>query len=276
MTGKTPSALTPTHQRALRRASAFLEDADFAAKLAEYAGQSVNRLMRTMPRPLSGGLNKAVEKAVLNCLNLAIHTLGHTPRRPSSRATAVLAGVSGGVSGFVGLAALPVELPLTTALILRAIAEIARHHGEDLSRLEARLACVEVLGLGSSRQRGQAGLGYYATRTLLGRLVGDASARLAERGLANASAPVMGGLAAEIAPRFGLVVSERAAASALPVIGALGGATVNFLFMKHFQQVAHGHFTVRRLERGYGENLIRREYERLSAGSRETRAISAR
>ena len=62
MTGKTATALTPAHQRALRRASAFLEDADFAAKLAEYAGQPVNRLLRTMPRPLSGGLNKAVER----------------------------------------------------------------------------------------------------------------------------------------------------------------------------------------------------------------------
>jgi hypothetical protein len=62
---------------------------------------------------------------------------------------------------------------------------------------------------------------------------------------------------------FGLVVSERFAASALPVLGAFGGATVNFVFMNHFQRVAHGHFTIRRLERAYGPTVVRRHYEAL-------------
>jgi len=52
----------------------------------------------------------------------------------------------------------------------------------------------------------------------------------------------------EIASRFRTAVSERVAASALPFIGALSGATVNLMFMSHFQQIAEGHFTVRRLE----------------------------
>ena len=177
--------------------------------------------------------------------------------------------MSGGVSGFMGLAALPVELPLTTTLMLRSIAEIARHHGEDLSRLDARLACVEVLGLGTpGRRRGQE-FGYYATRTLIGRLIGDASTHFVERGVATASAPVVSSLVAELAPRFGLAVTERASASLLPVLGAVGGATVNVLFMRHFQQVAHGHFTVRRLERQYGTALVRREYQGLAARLRE-------
>jgi hypothetical protein len=51
----------------------------------------------------------------------------------------------------------------------------------------------------------------------------------------------------------------------LPVIGALGGASVNFLFMNHFQRIAHGHFTVRRLERRYGADVVRRYYEALAA-----------
>ncbi len=68
--------------------------------------------------------------------------------RPSGPAAAghmavstMAAGVTGGVSGFFGLAALPVELPVTTTLMLRAIADIARHNGEDLStaRSAARL-----------------------------------------------------------------------------------------------------------------------------------------
>jgi hypothetical protein len=31
--------------------------------------------------------------------------------------------------------------------------------------------------------------------------------------------------------------------------------------MDHFQLVAHGHFTVRRLERQYGQELVRSAYQ---------------
>ena len=46
--------------------------------------------------------------------------------------------------------------------------------------------------------------------------------------------------------------------------GAMGGATVNLLFMNHFQRVAHGHFTVRRLERHYGAETVRQRYQALA------------
>ena len=68
--------------------------------------------------------------------------------------------------------------------MLRAIADIARHHGEDLSTLEARLACVEVFALGAPKTGRRADFGYYASRALLGRLAANASALLdrAQRG----------------------------------------------------------------------------------------------
>jgi hypothetical protein len=34
--------------------------------------------------------------------------------------------------------------------------------------------------------------------------------------------------------------------------------------IEHFQGVARGHFTVRRLERVYGKDVVRTEYERLA------------
>jgi hypothetical protein len=61
-----------------------------------------------------------------------------------------------------------------------------------------------------------------------------------------------------------VVVSQKVAAQAFPVIGALGGAAVNYAFLEHFQDVARGHFTVRRLERIYGKSIIREEYTRLA------------
>ena len=71
-------------------------------------------------------------------------------------------------------------------------------------------------------------------------------------------------LIAQISARFEVVVTQKAAAQAIPVIGALGGAAVNYAFVEHFQTVARGHFTVRRLERCYGEDLVRTHYERFS------------
>ena len=58
-------------------------------------------------------------------------------------------------------------------------------------------------------------------------------------------------------------VSEKVAAQAVPVIGAAGGVVINVLFIDHFQEMARGHFIVRRLERTYDPQLVRAEYERL-------------
>jgi|HubBroStandDraft_6_1064221.scaffolds.fasta_scaffold332378_2 hypothetical protein len=265
-----PAELTDTlsvsDHEILRRAVRNLENQDFAAQLADYAGKPIERVMRLLPKAASRRINSAVERAILRCLNVAISSIelqSKTP--PAQRASSILAAISGGVSGFFGFAALPIELPVTTTLMLRAIADIARHQGEDLSTLQARLACVEVFALGAPRSGRRTDIGYYASRALLGRLSADAAALLLERSAANLSAPVVGGLVSEIATRFSVVVSERSAASALPVLGAVGGATVNMLFMNHFQRVALGHFAVRRLERQYGANVVRRLYDEHAA-----------
>jgi hypothetical protein len=47
------------------------------------------------------------------------------------------------------------------------------------------------------------------------------------------------------------------------VIGAAGGAIVNVVFIDHYQDIARGHFTVRRLERKYTPDAVRDAYETL-------------
>jgi hypothetical protein len=60
--------------------------------------------------------------------------------------------------------------------------------------------------------------------------------------------------------------TRRYAACCWPVVGALGGATINVLFIDHFQDMARGHFIVRRLERRYGQDEVEKKYgEVLSA-----------
>ena len=42
------------------------------------------------------------------------------------------------------------------------------------------------------------------------------------------------------------------------------GATVQLIFMQYFQDMAHSHFSVRRLERQYGVDLIPANYENIA------------
>ena len=67
-----------------------------------------------------------------------------------------------------------------------------------------------------------------------------------------------------IAARYGVTVSEKVAAQAVPVLGAVGGAAINVLFIDHYQGLARGHFTVRRLERTYGAAVVRKAYRALT------------
>jgi hypothetical protein len=107
----------------------------------------------------------------------------------------------------------------------------------------------------------------------LTQLTADVAAHIVQRQAVDATSPVAAQMVRDMAGRFGMAVSERAAASALPIIGAVGGATVNVMFMSYFQQIAEGHFTVRRLERRYGRAAVQNLYRSIAAPSKR-RAIA--
>jgi hypothetical protein len=256
--GTSPASLSPQHLKELARARKLLASTSLAARISDYAGGPVQSALKQVPPSVRKGVDQTIERAILACLKLAIRSLKDVPqRRPRMRLASTWAGVAGGFAGALGAAALPLELPLTTILMLRSIAEIARHHGEDLSRIEARLACVEVFAHGAEKR---ADVGYYATRAMLGRLTSEAATLLAHRGATNVSGPVVAAFSKEIASRFGVVVYEKIAMSAVPIASAASAAAVNVAFMNHFQKIARGHFMLRRLERIYGPERVREAY----------------
>jgi hypothetical protein len=186
------------------------------------------------------------------------------PKAASGLLHKALAATTGAVGGSFGLAALPIELPIST-IILRSIGDVARGEGEDLTNPETALACLQVFALGGFKDKADAAeSGYFAVRGLLAKSIAEAARFVAERGGVAEGAPVLARLIAQIASRFGVVVTQKLAAQAVPVIGALGGAAVNYAFIDHFQDVARAHFAVRRLERRYGKEIVRAAYERLS------------
>ena len=161
----------------------------------------------------------------------------------------------------------PVELPISTVIMLRSIMQIARSHGEQIDNAETGLSCLQVFALGAGAgERDILGSGYFAVRATLANALTQAAQFIAERGILAEGAPVLVRFISQVAARFGLVVTQKLAAQTLPVIGALGGAAVNYAFISHFQSLAQAHFTVRRLERLYGSERIRREYESIRQG----------
>jgi hypothetical protein len=59
------------------------------------------------------------------------------PKAASRLLHKALAAASGAVGGGFGLAALPVELPISTIIMLRSIGDFARSEGEDLTDPES-------------------------------------------------------------------------------------------------------------------------------------------
>ena len=102
---------------------------------------------------------------------------------------------------------------------------------------------------GASKSDDATETGYFAARATMAIAVSDAAAYLAEAGLSQKGAPAIIRLISQLTSRFSVVVSEKAAAQAVPVLGAFGGALINTLFLDHFQDMAKGHFIVRRMER---------------------------
>jgi hypothetical protein len=108
---------------------------------------------------------------------------------------------------------------------------------------------------------------YFIARAAMAQQV-TAAVDILTRGTTASGGSAITRLIATIASRFGVSVSEKVAAQAIPVVGAVGGGLINALFMDHFQNTAEAHFTVRKLERTYGAEVVRQEYERLAAKGR--------
>lgn len=260
-----PMSLSPHDRQSLEYACGILSSPSLAIRLANYVGMPLERLLNRLPEPWTKAVHRAASTAIERALEVAVNSLGPANgRAPTDFFHKLVCGVSGGVGGFFGVAALPVELPISTGIMLRSIAEIARSQGEDIGLAEARMACLEVFAFGGLSSRDDAAeAGYYAVRAALATAIREAAEYIAERGLAGGGGPVLARLVGQIASRFGVAVSEKAAAEAVPIIGAAGGAAINVVFIEHFQNMARAHFTIRRLERAYGAEIVREEFHRL-------------
>jgi hypothetical protein len=262
----TPAVSLPTEDLdRLRWAYEQLEHPSFAARLSNVIGRPIEQGLELLPTAWYQRAHDAALLAIHGVLRVAIGSFGRLP--PSGthdwlhKLAAAAAGAAGGLLGPLTLLA---ELPLTTVLMLRSIAEIARNEGEDLDNAEARLACVQVFALGGRTDRDRAAdTGYYGLRLTLGLHFSFAPLHTTA---ASSPSSIPGGIEfiRGVAARFGSTVSDSVAAKLIPIAGAVSGALLNLAFMQHYQDIARGHFIVRRLERTHGADAIRILYEEVA------------
>lgn len=249
----------------LKYAKSLLENPSLAAKVTNYIGMPIERAFSLLPPKWSETVNQVTRASLEKALNFAVNTIddGEVPKS-SNKIHKMIVALTGAAGGAFGLAALAVELPISTTVMLRSIADVARSEGEHIKLPEAKLACLEVFALGSRSKRDDASeTGYFAVRGALGSAVSEAAQHITQHGFTHKGAPAIVRFISEVASRFGITVSEKVAAQAVPVLGAAGGALINTIFIDHFQDVARGHFIVRRLERNYGADLVKKEYLKL-------------
>ena len=290
-----------THDlRLLAEAKSKLMRPSLAIRLAGIVGTRIDNLFRYLPGGAHEKITEIAQAALEKCLDVALKTLPTAAPEvvngadtadapgPAARVSRSLVTVAnritrrtpsqskllhklavmgtGAAGGAFGLFALPAELPLTTTLIFRSICSIAQSKGESLSDPDVQMQCLLVLALGGpAKSDDEAQWGYFMVRSALAQAVSRASSELAAKGIGAHSSSVLLQLMRQIASRLSVQISEQVAAKSIPALGAVFGAAINAAFIDHFQQIAEAHFTVRGLERRYGEALVRTQWDALPA-----------
>jgi hypothetical protein len=246
-------------------AKSILENPSLTAQISDVVGTPIEKVLQYIPEKLNSKIEEITHQALLKGLEIAIASFGDVQQRGSKdwlhKLAATSTGATGGLFGFTALA---VELPVSTGIILRSIADIARSEGHDLTDLEVRLSCLEVFALGGTTASDDAVEGgYWVVRGVMAQSLRQATAYIAEQGFAEEGAPLLVKFISKLAARYGTVVTQQAAVKAMPIVGAVSGGTINLLFINHFQSMARGHFMIKRLEAKYGTELVRERYAEL-------------
>src|SRR5579871_94314 len=156
--------MTDEDLKALRDAVQRLENPSLAARLASILGKPIELIGLALPASAGKIVSAATTKALEAALQVALRTMQSNTRDAGSHLLhKVLATAAGAVGGSLGLASAPLELPISTIIMIRSIADIARSEGENLADPDTALACIQVFALGGRSGSADASdSGYFA------------------------------------------------------------------------------------------------------------------
>ena len=153
----TPSPLSPDDLRFLDEAAQYLEFPRFLMTVANLVGKPAEVVLNRLPAKANTLISDATQWALTKALRAAVYSLsahdwrlvGRWLRLAGPRSHAALGAAAGAAGGAFGLPGAAVEMPFTTTLMLRSIAEIAEQCGSDLNEPETLMQCLAVFSYGS-------------------------------------------------------------------------------------------------------------------------------
>lgn len=248
-----------------------MENIGFIMNGLNLVGDNVDKAMKLIPKNIEKKISEKTSSILLSLIKANLKTmskdnLNTLPKNKTYKSVVTSSGIGFGLFGFIGF--IP-DLAVTTKFMMRSIMDIARSKGEDLNNIETQLACLEVFALGGkSKEDDGLDTSYYGTRLALKGAIKTASKYISDNGVKKIiekvalASPLMN-LITKIVARYEIAVLEKFATGALPIAGAIGGGTINLIFINHFQKMAEAHFSIRQLEKKYGEEIVRQKYDEI-------------
>ena len=281
----TTNVITPEDKETLVLAKSSMQNLGWAIRNVNKIGNTVETGISYVPEKVLVKVQKITESVLLKIIKANLLTIkkNQTFKKPSKNTyksivtgTGALSGFFGSSTGF-GTAIFASEVTLTTKFLMRTIMDIARSEGEDIYTLEGQMACLQVFALGGdSIDDDGMETSYYTTRMALNSALNNVSTAGIKisleslvKGASALGSNAVGNFLSKIAARLSLLISEKFLAQAVPIVGAIGGGGLNYVFVDHFQNMATAHFTIRRLERKYGEAEVKSIYEAINVGINE-------
>ena len=254
--GNACSGIADADIEELRQITAqYVETSSFVIRLPSWIGDRAESFVKKIPGDMEHYISDVADLALRTSYAVAESTQPVTDSESFfnrmlrmgqgelwHKIAASVSGAVGGIGGFMTVAA---DLATTTTLAMRSIQQVAASYGEDITNEDTRLNCLAVFGFGGPlTEDDEVETGLFASRlTLTGATLSEMIKR--------------------VLPRFGIVVSEKVLAQAAPILGAAAGATINPIFVGYYQQMAHVHFRLRRLEARNDQDQLRACFDRV-------------
>ncbi|QEW21767.1 EcsC protein family protein [Marinibacterium anthonyi] len=197
-------------------------------RLLNVAGSRAESLIERLPAVIRDNLVDATEAALRVSMRAANGSRSALPDQKAWVNTA-MASALGAAGGFGGAPTALMELPVTTTLLLRSIQGAARKEGFDPGAPNVTFDCIRVLSAaGPLEEDDGSDLGFYTVRMTL---TGGAVQKMISA----------------VAPKVAVSMGQKLATQTIPVLGAVAGATTNYIYARYYQEIAHVHFGLRRL-----------------------------
>lgn len=191
-------------------------------------GGQVENLLDRLPLPVRSQLSTATGQALHLAMQAARQSRRVVPGQ-SPRVNRLVSTAMGAAGGAAGLPGALVELPATTAFLLRTIQDAAASEGFDPNADSVMFDCLRV----------------FASSGPLARDDGAETAFVSLR--LSLSGQALGQMISTVAPRLATAMGHKLAAQSVPILGAAAGATANYVYSGYYHEVARVHFGLRRL-----------------------------